>query len=342
MLTPMLKLKAQLATVRASSRVVRNPGGIVNARHTNKVVAAAAVALAVVAAACGSSASSSAPPTSAPTTYPVATTTLVFTDHSRSTPSTATQAELSSRTLPTTIIYPTQASGQHASFPLVVFSHGFTGTAAQLVPTMRSLASHGYVVAAPDFPLSTGTTELDLGDFASQPGDVSFVITKMLAESKTKGSMLYQQIDPKKIGVAGHSLGAVTTLAVAYNSCCHDARIGAVAELDGELTVPGNSFSGTYFKGHNPPLLIVNGTADQIAPFPVALSIFAQAASPKYLMALLGAPHTGFMEEPWSPVVDDALAAFFNRYLGAGGSVAQIKAAGSKHGVATMNVAHAS
>ena len=219
---------------------------------------------------------------------------------------------------------------------------GFGGTAAELLPTMRSLASHGYVVAAPDFPLSTGTTTVDLGDFASQPGDVSFVITRLLDESKTKGSALFEQIDPKKIGVAGHSLGAVTTLAVSYNSCCHDGRIDAVAELDGELTVPGNSFDGTYFTGHNPPLLIVNGTADQIAPFPMATSIFAQAPSPKYLMALLGAPHTGFSEEPWSPVVDDALAAFFNRYLGPGGSVAQIKAAGTKRGVATMNVTHAS
>jgi predicted dienelactone hydrolase len=147
-----------------------------------------------------------------------------------------------------------------------------------------------------------------------QPGDVSFVITQMLKLDRTNGSPVYWEIDAHRIGVAGHSLGAVTALAVSYNSCCRDARINAAIEMDGELNVPigpeGN-FSGTYFKGHNPPLLVVNGTQDTIGPYAISQAIYAKAPAPKYFLSLIGAPHEGFAMETWIPVVNDTIAASF-------------------------------
>ena len=157
-------------------------------------------------------------------TYAVASTTVVFTDHSRPTPANNGSPALPSRTLSTLVVYPTQPSRQHRAFPLVVYSHGFGATAASALPTLESLASHGYVVAAPDFPLSTTGLPggLDLLDYVHQPGDVSFVITQMLTLDRTSASPVYREIDAHRIGVAGHSLGAVTTLAVSFNSCCRD------------------------------------------------------------------------------------------------------------------------
>jgi len=278
-----------------------------------------------------------------PKSYQVASKTVVFTDRSRQTPAYNGFPTLPYRTLSTLVVYPEQPSRQHREFPLVVFSHGFGGTAASLLPTLQSLASDGYVVASPDFPLSTTglPAGLDLLDYASQPADVSFVITQMLKLDRTNGSPVYQQIDAHRVGVAGHSLGAVTTLAVSYNSCCHDARIGAAVEIDGELNVPigpvGN-FKGTYFKGHNPPLLVVNGTKDTIGPYAVSKAIYAKARAPKYFLSLVGAPHQGFSIEPWSPVFNNTIAAFFNRYLGTGQTVAQIERAANKPGVTTIQI----
>jgi predicted dienelactone hydrolase len=272
----------------------------------------------------------------------IASTTIDFTDHSRSTPAANGTPAVPSRSLSTLIVYP-KLSGRDQAFPLVVFSHGFGATAASLRPTMDALASHGYVVAAPDFPRTTTGLPggLNLLDFKSQPGDVSFVITQMLKQNESQGSPVYHEIETHRIGVMGHSLGAVTTLAVSYNSCCRDARIRAAVEMDGELNVPVGplgQFPGTYFKGHNPPLMVVNGTKDTIGPYAVARAIYAKAPAPKYFLSLIGAPHPGFAMTPWSSTTDKAIAAFFDRYLGTGQTVAQIKQAGSQHGIATMQV----
>lgn len=278
-----------------------------------------------------------------PKSYHVAMTTIVFTDHTRPTPASNGSPALPFRTVSTLVVYPEQASGQHREFPLVVYSHGFGATAASATSTLQAIASHGYVVAVPDFPLSTPGLpgSLDLLDYPRQPGDVSFVITQMLKLDQVGDSPVYKQIEVHRIGVVGHSLGAVTTLAVSYNSCCRDARIDASVEMDGQLEIPigpQGDFSGTYFKGQTPPLLVVNGTKDTIAPYRTSQAIYAEAPAPKYFLSLIGAPHEGFGSEPWSPVVNDTIVAFLNRYLAAGQTVAQIKRAGTKQGVATIQV----
>jgi predicted dienelactone hydrolase len=168
---------------------------------------------------------------------------------------------------------------------------------------------------------------------------VSFIISQMLRLDRTTGSPVHGQINSHRIGVAGHSLGAVTTLAVSYNSCCRDSRISAAVEMDGELNVPigpeGN-FSGSYFKGHNAPLLVINGTKDTVGPYAISKALYSKAPAPKYFLSLIGAPHEGFAMKPWSPVVNDTIAAFFDRYLGKSATSAQIKRAGSKRGVTVI------
>ena len=72
--------------------------------------------------------------------------------------------------------------------------------------------------------------------------------------------------------------------------------------------------------------------------YAVSQALFAKSPVPKYFLSLIGAPHEGFTTEPWSPIVNNTIAAFFNRYLGTGQTVAQIKRAGSKPGVTTFQV----
>src|SRR5207342_2636474 len=63
-------------------------------------------------------------------------------------------------------------------FPLVVFAHGFNASADTYEVLEHDMAAGGFVVAAPDFPLSSsafaGPAEADI---AEQARDVTFVIT---------------------------------------------------------------------------------------------------------------------------------------------------------------------
>jgi len=125
------------------------------------------------------------------------------------------------------------------------------------------LVRAGFVVAAPTFPLTSAGAPggPSAVDYVNQPGDVSFVITKVLALVRRKDA-LATTIDSGSIGAIGNSLGAVTTLCSA-NGCCKGARIDAAVALWGaEFPFP----RGDYFSEPTPPLLLVHGTADKRLP----------------------------------------------------------------------------
>ncbi len=282
-------------------------------------------------------ASASPPADAAPSigqVYRVGSLSETFIDTSRVTPPNGTYPGSSQRVLPTLVLYPKLRGGEHAQFPLIVFSHGFTASGPAYRSVLRPWVSHGYVVAAPTFPLSSarapgGPTILD---YPNQPGDVSFVIAQMIRLDRTVGSPLYHLIDPQSVGVAGHSLGAITTLGVADNSCCQDPRIDATVSIAGiELPFP----DGSFFTSHTSPLLLIHGTADHTVPYGASQALFADARSPVFFLTLVGAPHTAFFD-PWGPVITNTVLAFFDRYLKHSSSVRQIVGSGTLPGTASM------
>jgi len=243
------------------------------------------------------------------------------------------------RTLPTLVLVP---EGKK-DYPLVVFAHGFTANGPIYTNLMRQVAAEGYVVALPTFPLSSfgAPGGPQLGDYVNQPADVSFVITELLELDANAGSPLSGRIEEDQIGVAGHSLGAITTLGFA-NSCCTDARVDAIASISGlRLPFPG----GTYFPPGTPPLLLVHGDADATVPYSGSTSTYAAAPPPKFLVTLLGAGHVPFRlgtdpqqpPPPWEDVTVDALVAFFDRYLENGPrGLGHLRDAADEPGVATV------
>ena len=72
-------------------------------------------------------------------------------------------------------------------FPLVVFGHGFDVTPALYARLLQSWARAGYVVAAPVFPLENADAPggPDESDLVNQPADMSFVISRLLADSSS-------------------------------------------------------------------------------------------------------------------------------------------------------------
>jgi hypothetical protein len=146
-------------------------------------------------------------------------------------------------------------------------------------------AAAGYVVAAPLFPLSSSDTPggADGGDIGNQPGDMSFVIDQVLKASAASSGPLSGLVDANEIGAAGHSNGAITTLALIGNSCCRDTRIKAAVVMAGTTEGLGR---GQYRLAESPPLLIVQDVHDGLVPYPDAIAVYNQARGPKALLAL--------------------------------------------------------
>ncbi len=237
--------------------------------------------------------------------FAVGTRTTVFEDTTRPTAANADAPELASRTLPTTVFYPAEgepgAPGADPTpdaapatdagpFPLVVFSHGFTGTGPAYTELLRVWAANGYVVAAPTFPLSSAEAPGGpaLRDVANQPADVSFLIDELTSPD----AALAELIDPDRVGLAGHSLGGITSLGTAYNDCCLDPDVDAVVEMAG-LLYP---FDGEYFGpevdgADGPPLLIIHGTDDETVPYNTGEAAFAESSVATAFVTLVDGAH---------------------------------------------------
>jgi predicted dienelactone hydrolase len=228
------------------------------------------------------------------------------------------------RPLVTVVRYPA-AGGTH---PLIVFGHGFALTPASYTRLLDAWAAAGYVVAAPVFPLGSanapgGPTEADL---VNQPKDLSVVITKLL----TGG--LSARIDPTEIAVAGHSDGAETALAAAYDRRYRDPRIRAAIVMSGAM-LPG---MGAFPSG-GPPLLALQGTADTTNSPPTTSVYFALARRPKFLLWLLGASHLPpyTTQEPQLGIIERATIAFLGHYL-EGRPLAAFEAAARQPGLTRL------
>jgi predicted dienelactone hydrolase len=192
------------------------------------------------------------------------------------------------------------AAAPPGGFPLVVFSHGSGGINTQATTLMETLASHGFVVVSPNH---TGNTAVDaffnsLVPFSQsvvdRPLDISFVIDEMLASNASPGDPLFGRIDAVRIGVAGHSFGGYTALAMAAGSqdTPPDLRVRAIAPIAPVASIfePGQ-LAAIWI-----PTMILGGTLDTTTPIvPNSTRPFEEALSRRvYRADITGATHAAF------------------------------------------------
>ncbi|MBW2522562.1 MAG: alpha/beta fold hydrolase [Deltaproteobacteria bacterium] len=204
---------------------------------------------------------------------------------------------------------PTEPQG-----PLVVFSHGFGSHRRQSTYLCTHLASHGYIVAAPDH---LGNTARDVGQLVmgamgagrvprlyeampavvqARPEDL-LAVARELPQANESKIALPDESSP--LGIVGHSFGGWTALVAAARS----TRVGAcvaLAPAGGRSTIPGRGLRQIVERecSRSVPTLIVAGERDALLPLDGVRDLVALLPEPKRLQVLARADHMHFCDYP--------------------------------------------
>ncbi len=155
------------------------------------------------------------------------------------------------------------ADGPH---PLVLWSHGRSGTRFAYALLCEALAARGFVVIAPEHAGDAladwllGTQVDDDTNETNRVADARFVLDSLFAG---RGALhnIATHVDADRIAAAGHSYGGFTTLALTGGEHA-DERVRAVAALQSYT----RSLPKTVFESIKIPTLLITGSKDATCP----------------------------------------------------------------------------
>jgi len=240
-------------------------------------------------------------------------------------------------------------------FPIILFSHGWNGFRAQNTYQVEELASHGFVVIAPDHAFGAVATVFPDGSVAlnnplalpSRNGlsdaefltavnllgnqwakDFSFILDSLESMgSKDDAIFLFEYLDLEKIGVMGHSTGG----GAAIQFCATDERCNAALGMDPYMDAVSVVVQST---GMDKPLLAMFSETWHQRGTEEFDQFFRNTANDSYQFAIEGTAHYDFSDLPaFSPmahllglkgplngsrvlrIVNDYTLLFFNHYF---------------------------
>jgi predicted dienelactone hydrolase len=255
-----------------------------------------------------------------------------------------------SRVLPVKLYVPAGAG----PFPIIVFSHGLGGSREGGRAWGEFWASHGYLCihlqhpgsdetlwkgAAPSERMQALRQGANGRELVARTRDVRFAIDEIRRRHAAREGPL-AAADPERIGMSGHSFGAVTTQAVSGQRYRAGAGAGELAEprvraaIAFSPSAPGGERAAAHaFGGIAIPFFGITGTADGdvlgngATPENRALPVRYMTPPDKYLLVLDGADHMFFNGQPELPrrraagssaqleLAQAATTAFWDAYL---------------------------
>ncbi|CAB4550986.1 unannotated protein [freshwater metagenome] len=189
--------------------------------------------------------------------------------------------------------------------PLIVWSHGRTGTRHNYSLLCEALASRGYIVISPDHPGDglfdwfLGNNVDDVTNERNRQGDLRLCIDAALGRHSALTDWLTGSVDPHRVFVGGHSYGGLSALATTsyLHEYTPDERVRA--------TVVAQAFSRTmateFFTSLTRPTLLLVGQADLTTPphtdadpaWTILQARTDNAAQQSRRIDLVHAPHQG-------------------------------------------------
>jgi predicted dienelactone hydrolase len=128
-----------------------------------------------------------------------------------------------------------EAQAAPGLFPLVVHDHGGQVAGADFqrvaqLPLHETLASHGFVIVV----------ALHSANAVARVVDLSLVIDALLDRNAAEGDLLFGSLDPDRIGISGHAVGASAAIGAAggwtANGLVADPRIKAMVLYEPNLS----------------------------------------------------------------------------------------------------------
>lgn len=163
----------------------------------------------------------------------------------------------------------------------IAFGHGFFMQNSYYISILRQLASHGFVVIAPQF---YDVNHLQLGY------DMIFCLNYLKKQSSNPLSKYYKLIDTTKSGVSGHSMGGGASLLASSI----DTTITVSAPLAAAETNPSAINTVRNIKG---VVYLISAQNDGITPVNSnQLPMYNNSNPVKALLNIKGANHTKFMD----------------------------------------------
>lgn len=195
--------------------------------------------------------------------------------------------------------------------PLVLFSHGMAGHRRQSTFLCTHLASHGYLVIAPDHGGSTLADMFSLalrigpehvpadieallfGYVADRPRDVDFLVQQALAG----GFAMPCAIEPAGVALTGHSFGGFTALAAASSLPAVRAVVAlAPAGGAGPLSLPALRDALTLDFAGRVATLYLALERDSLLPLSGIAELYARTPKPARMFVLENADHMHFCD----------------------------------------------
>jgi len=156
-------------------------------------------------------------------------------------------------------------------FPVIIFSHGATGTRNLYQPLITHWASHGYVCIQPDHA-DAGKMPGEPSPFTNwkeRPREIAFIIDSLEKIGRDIPG-LGLQMNHRVIGIGGHSFGAHTAQLVAGTTTAfneqretqQDRRPQAFLLISPQGTGPGGGLDHLSWQEVTRPFLVITGTND--------------------------------------------------------------------------------
>ena len=222
------------------------------------------------------------------------------------------------RAIPVLVHFPPQKSPA----PVVLFSHGLGGSREGNTCLGQHWAARGYMAVFVQHPGSDTSVWQDKPlrermpamkqaasprNFLLRVKDIPAVLDQLERWNASDGHALAGRLDLKRVGMSGHSFGAVTTQAVSGQRTAYGRSMFTDARIDAAVVMsPSSPHRGTpqaAFGKVSLPWMLMTGTRD-IAPIGNAdlnsrLAVFpALPPGDKYELVLHGAEHSAFTDRP--------------------------------------------